>query len=51
MAADVNQTFSAPGVSDIMDFDFVPWGNAYFAAVTGNTTYVSSQANLAVAMY
>lgn len=39
MAADVNQTFSAPGVSDIMDFDFVPWGNAYFAAVTGNTTY------------
>lgn len=22
-----------------MDFDFVPWGNAYFAAVTGNKTY------------
>ena len=39
MAADVNHTFSAPGVSDIMDFDFVPFGNAYFSAVTGNTTY------------
>ena len=35
----VNATFSAPGVPEIMDFDFVPWGNAYFAAVTGNKTY------------
>jgi len=39
MAATVNTTMSAPGVADIMDFDFFPWGNAYYAAVTGNTTY------------
>jgi len=39
MSANVNATFSAPGVPEIMDFDFVPWGNAYFAAVTGNKTY------------
>jgi len=35
----VNDTLSAPGVADIVDFDFIPWGNAYFATVTGNTTY------------
>lgn len=39
MAATVNKTFTAPGVADIMDFNFVPWGNAYYAAVTGNKTY------------
>ena len=39
LAQNVNETFSAPGVPAIMDFDFVPWGNAYFAAVTGNKTY------------
>lgn len=39
MAANVNKTFSAPGVADIMDFKFVPWGNAYYAQVTGNKTY------------
>ena len=39
MAASVNATVSAAGVSDIMDFEFVPWGNAYYATVTGNKTY------------
>ena len=39
MAASVNETVSAAGVRAIMDFEFVPWGNAYYAAVTGNKTY------------
>ena len=30
---------TAPGVAGILDFKFVPWGNEYYAAVTGNTTY------------
>ena len=39
MAASVNETVSAAGVRAIMDFEFIPWGNAYYAAVTGNKTY------------
>lgn len=30
---------TAAGVLSILNFTFVPWGNEYFAAVTGNTTY------------
>lgn len=35
----VNVTLSAPGILDIVDFDFVPFGNAYYSKVTGNTSY------------
>ena len=30
MSGPLNATFSAAGVPEIMDFDFVPWGNAYY---------------------
>jgi len=33
----VNSTLAA--VSEIVDFTFVPWGNAYYGGVTGNKTY------------
>lgn len=35
----VKTTLAATGVAEIVDFDFVPWGNAYYSKVTGNTTY------------
>lgn len=35
----VNVTLSAPGVLQALDFNFIPWGNAYYSAVTGNTSY------------
>ena len=28
-----------PGIFEIADFDFVPWGNAYFNGTSGDTTY------------
>eukprot|EP01060_Flectonema_neradi_P022006 TRINITY_DN3015_c4_g1_i1.p1 TRINITY_DN3015_c4_g1~~TRINITY_DN3015_c4_g1_i1.p1 ORF type:complete len:229 (+),score=62.16 TRINITY_DN3015_c4_g1_i1:60-746(+) len=30
MAGPVNQTITATGVLEIMDFEYIPWGNAYF---------------------
>ncbi|KAL1495862.1 hypothetical protein AB1Y20_014506 [Prymnesium parvum] len=30
---------TAPGLLQVVDFRLVPWGNAYFSAVTGNKTY------------
>jgi len=31
VAGPLNQTLEATGIADIMDFEFSPWGNAYFA--------------------
>jgi len=39
MAKNVDTAMKATGVGAIMDFDFIPWGNAYYASVTGNKTY------------
>ena len=35
----VNQTLSTEGIEDIMDFDFFPWGNAYWNGVTHPTNH------------
>lgn len=35
----VNDTLAAEGVQGIVDFDFIPWGNAYYSKVTGNSSY------------
>lgn len=39
MAATINTTISAPDIAAIVDIDVIPWGNAYYAAVTGNKSY------------